>query len=61
MLPSEYALGLRTPINPVCGGTPTQNPPLTDRCASSERRLNAGYTLGKNFRLRQCGEIYRTH
>jgi hypothetical protein len=60
MLPSEHALGLCTPINPVCGGNTTQNPPpspyLTDRCASSERRPYSW----KNFCLRQCGETYRT-
>lgn len=48
--------GLCTPINPVCGGTPTQNTPpsayLTTKCASPECRLYSG----RNFRLPWHGE-----
>ena len=44
-MPSYYAPRLI----PSAGETPTQKPPLTDRCASSERRLNAGYTDEAGF------------
>jgi hypothetical protein len=54
--PSQQPFGLCTPINPACGGTPTQKSPpspyFDDRYASSERRLYSG----RNFRLPWCGE-----
>jgi hypothetical protein len=47
--PSQQPFGLCTPINPVCGGTPTQSPPPSPYLTIGMLLPNAGYTLEETF------------